>query len=186
MSTVSGTDRILCMDAESNGLGGRAFCVALAVTQLRGGQVHELDTAVYRCPIDGPVEPWVRDNVLPALAGVTVDCEHYGELMGKVRRWHEQWTTLGVRTLTHVAWPVETRLLSDMYPGTDVFTGPYPLLDVAALLLVAGYDPTSVDAYLEGNNVPVPGGLAPHHPLYDVRAAAAAWWHLTGRLGGGR
>lgn len=182
MSATMDTDRILTIDAEANGLTGQAFCVAMNVTQSHVGVVHEIDSVVFRCPIEGPVDQWVQDNVMPGLAGVDVDCANYGELMGKVRQWQEQWTVLGVRTLTHVPWPVEARLLSDMYPGVDIWSGPYPLLDVAPLLLVAGYDPVSVDVYLRENNVAAPQGLTPHHPLYDVRAAAAAWWHLNERL----
>jgi hypothetical protein len=76
----------------------------------------------------------------------------------------------------HVVWPVEAQLLRGAHVK-DLFAGPYPLLDVAPLLLAAGHVPTSVDAYLEANGLPRPAG-SPHHPLYDARAAETAFRHL--------
>lgn len=172
--------RILTIDAEANGLAGEVFCVAMNVTTALDGPVRELDSVVVRCPIKGPVEPWVQENVMPAIADVKVDCQNYGELLAKVAGWHRQWSALGVRTLTHVPWPVEARLFTDLYRGHDIWDGPYPLLDVAPLLLAAGHDPTSVDGFLGSSGIAPPEG-APHHPLYDVRATAAAWWHLVRR-----
>ena len=181
--TNNDDSRILTVDAESDGLAGQVFCVAMNVTTALHGPVLELDSVVFRCPISPPVEPWVETNVLPAIADVDVDCADYRELLTKVLRWHRQWTELGVRTLTHVPWPVEARLFTDLYPGSAVWDGPYPLLDVAPLLFAAGYDPTSVDAFLQERGVAMPQG-SPHNPLYDVRAAATAWWHLVrGRRG---
>jgi len=81
----------------------------------------------------------------------------------------------------HVVWPVEARFLADAHVA-DLFTGPYPLLDVAPLLLAADQDPTSIDSYLAAHELPIPDG-SPHHPLYDARAAATAFRHLIKRSG---
>lgn len=171
--------RILTIDAESTTLSGKAFCLAMNVTTAAEDRtVTELDSVVLRCPMFGEPSDWVAANVLPGLADVPVNCRSYRDMLNQARRWQEAWRAQGVRVLTHIPWPVEAKLLSDMYPGEDIWQGPYPLLDVAPLLLVAGYEPESVDKFLREINFEVGGGHQPHHPLYDVRATAAAWWTL--------
>lgn len=61
------SDKLISIDAESNGLAGRAFAVALTLSDSTG----ELDQAVFRCPIgEVTTDPWVVENVLPAIADV--------------------------------------------------------------------------------------------------------------------
>lgn len=162
---------VISIDAECNTLAGQAFCVAL--TNNAGGEV---DHAIYRCPIVGPVSDWVAGNVLPAINDVPVNCRDYQDLLTQVRETITRWG--GRQTMiTHVAWPVEARLLLDVYPGEQVWHGPYPLVDVSSLLLARGHDPLSVDDYLRAKGVPLPEGT-PHNPLYDARAAARCYLHL--------
>ncbi|MGW1057601.1 hypothetical protein [Micromonospora rubida] len=170
------TDRIISIDAESNGLSGRSFAVALTLTDPTG----ELGHVVYRCPIDQPVGGWVAQNVLPAIEDVEENCADYNELTTQVRAQYTAWATTGTKLIAHVAWPVEARLLLDVFPDDMVWGGPYPLIDVAAVLLAHGYDPTTVDNYLKAHNVPLPPG-SPHHPLYDARAAEQCLRHLLAR-----
>ena len=61
---MTAPDRLISIDAECDGLAGRAFAVALTLSD-RGG---ELDHAVFRCPIGEVTDPWVAENVLPAIA----------------------------------------------------------------------------------------------------------------------
>jgi hypothetical protein len=169
--------KVISLDCESNGLGGRVFAAAATLTDDGG---RDLDVWQARCPIDGPVNEWVAVNVLPALAGMPETVHHYDGMLGDWRRWYaplrDEATVVG-----HVVWPVETTFLRNAH-AADLFAGPYPLLDVAPLLLAAGHDPTSVDAYLGAHGLPRPEG-SPHHPLYDARAAEAAFRHLIDRLG---
>lgn len=82
--------------------------------------------------------------------------------------------------VAHVAWPVETRLLSDIYsqPGRE-FTGPYPLLDTAVMAAALGEpEPCSDDAYLTRHGIHVSGSA--HHPARDARAAVTIYAHMTG------
>lgn len=53
----------LVFDVESNGLDGPAFAVGWVVTD-HGKVVKE---GFLRCPIEGAVDPWVLDNVIPKL-----------------------------------------------------------------------------------------------------------------------
>ena len=167
-------DTILSIDAESNGLGGMAFAVGISVTTGAG----EIESAVYRCPIQGQVDPWVAQHVLPAIADIEVGYRDHWDMLREVRERffrHEQKTERSV--IAHVAWPVETTLLSHMLVGGLVWSGPYPLIDVASVLLAKGFDPLSVDDYLRDQGIETPQG-SPHHPLYDARAAERCLRHL--------
>jgi hypothetical protein len=166
-------DRLISLDVESNGLGGRAFAAAITLSDPFG----ELEHAVFRCPIDGPVDPWVTQNVLPAIADLPTGCPDYTSLLDSVRDAYLRWAVDRVPLVVHVPWPVETRLLLDMLPGAHVWRGPYPLIDVASVLWAKGHDPLSVDRYLEQHGILAPEG-SPHHPLYDARAADRCLRHL--------
>ena len=166
-------DRLISIDAETNGLAGRAFAVALTLTDQRG----EIDYAVYRCPIDQPVDTWVAHNVLPAIGDIAVTCPDYDGLLSSVRDQYTQWMEPGTIVAGHVTWPVEARLLLDLLPGQQVWTGPYPLIDVSSVLLAHGHNPLSVDEYNAAHGILAPPG-SPHHPLYDARAAERCLRHL--------
>lgn len=169
------TDQLISLDAETNGLPGRAFAVAMTLSDGTG----ELDHVVYRCPIDEPVEDWVAANVLPAIEDIETNCNNYEGLLNNLRHHYSTWAEEGTPLIAHVAWPVEARLLLDMLPGEQVWSGPYPLIDVSSALLAHGHNPLSVDAYLAAHGIPAPDG-SPHHPLYDARAAERCLRHLLG------
>ncbi|MCX6719271.1 MAG: hypothetical protein NTZ38_02760, partial [Candidatus Taylorbacteria bacterium] len=59
----------------------------------------------------------------------------------------------------------------------------YPLYDVSGNLQQAGEDATSVDKYVQKNNLSVgefEGGT--HNPLYDSAVAAAVYRHLVSKI----
>jgi hypothetical protein len=163
---------IVSLDCETNGLRGQAFAAAAVAVD---GAGREVDQWIGRCPVDGPTDPWVAEHVLPAIADVPVNCGSYQELLAAWRDWYGQYDCGATQVVGHVVWPVEARFLLDAH--VEPFTGPYPLLDVASMLDVCGWDPLSVDDYLAANKLPLPEG-SPHHPLYDARAAAAVYRHL--------
>lgn len=174
--------KVISLDCESNGLGGQVFAAAAVFTDDDG---RRLDVWQARCPIDGPINEWVAENVLPALTGMIANAVNYEDLLD---RWCSRWRHWKTRhpeavMTVHVAWPVETRFLLDAF--ADPFAGPYPIHDVAPLLLAAGHDPTSVDAYLDTHGLPKPDG-SPHHPLYDALATETAFRHLMATLKGPR
>lgn len=168
-------DRLISIDAECNGLAGRAFAVAMTLSDSTG----ELDHVVYRCPIgDVTVNPWVADNVLPVITDAPETHANYPYLLADLEEKIAGWGGRDTRMIAHVAWPVEARLLLDVYSGEGVWDGPYPLVDVSSVLLARGHDPLSVDDYLRTHDIPLPPG-SPHHPLYDARAAERCYRHLT-------
>lgn len=174
---------LLSLDAETNGLLGQPFAIgAVKSTAVASGTVQ-----VYaaRCPIEGPVDPWVAENVLPGLADLPEGFPDYPTLLADFARWYDRHSP-GATVIAHVAWPVEAGLLRDMITvlGRDPFSGPFPLHEVASLLLAAGCDPTSVDDYNAAHGLDVGAAFVPysgHHPLYDARAAEVCARHLLGR-----
>jgi hypothetical protein len=167
-------DRVISIDAEANGLAGRAFAVALTLSDASG----ELEQRVFRCPIGEAVtDPWVAENVLPAIADVAENIRQYPYLLALVANTIAGWGGREIPLIAHVAWPVEARLLLDVYSGEHIWHGPYPLIDVASVLLALGHDPLTVDGYLDAHGIPKPEG-SPHHPLYDARAAERCYRHL--------
>lgn len=172
-------DRLISIDAETNGLGGQAFAVALTLSDHTG----ELEHVTYRCPIRDAVNPWVAENVLPALGDLAVNVGSYLNLLVVIEQTITRWGGRDTPLIAHVAWPVEARLLLDVYTDERIWAGPYPLIDVAPVLLACGHDPTSVDTYNAAHGIPAPPG-SPHHPLYDARAAERCLRHLL--AGGGR
>ncbi|TDC02205.1 hypothetical protein E1091_01325 [Micromonospora fluostatini] len=165
----------ISIDGESNGLAGQMFALAMVACDATG----ERSAATYRCPIIGPVDPWVAENVLPVIEHIPVNCADYADLIARFRATYASWGGEDRRdsVVTHVSWPVEARLLLDAFPGEEIWKGPYPLNDTAVLLQRAGYKRVPVEQYLEDHQIPLPDG-APHDPLYDCRVAERAWFHL--------
>jgi hypothetical protein len=167
---------IISLDCEANGLHGQIFAFAAAL--FVNGQEEDAVTA--RCPIDGPVDPWVAENVLPALDDLPVDIMLGWGLLQTWRDAYERWTadSPDVLVIAHVAWPIEARFLWEAHKD-EPFSGPFPLIDVSSMLHAHGLNPLSVDRHLDDAGVPLPPG-SPHHPLYDCRAAAYAYFDLGG------
>lgn len=168
------SDRIISLDCESNGLHGRAFAAA-AILVDEDGLIADTWTA--RCPIAGTVDPYVKSNVLPALANMPVTLPDYRGLLAAWRDWyaphHDDALVVG-----HIVWPVEARFLSDAH-AADPFSGPYPLLDVASTLDAHGHDPRSAEGYMRAHGLTLPAGDT-HHPLFDAMCAASVYRHLRG------
>jgi hypothetical protein len=172
---------LLSVDAETNGLLGQPFAVgAVKTTDQDDGMVQ-----VYyaRCPIEGSVDPWVAEHVLPGLPD-PVTMPDYRSLLADFARWYDRHSP-DTAVIAHVAWPVEAGLLRDMLTmlERDPFSGPFPLHEVATLLLAAGHIPSSVDDYNTAHGLSVGSAfikMSAHHPLYDARAAEVCARHLLG------
>jgi hypothetical protein len=165
---------IISLDCEANGLHGDIFAAAAAVFK-DGREVSHWHA---RCPIVEPVDPWVAANVLPALTDMPVSVSDYDRILAEwvqIFTAHDREST---RVIAHVPWPVEARFLWDAHRG-EPFSGPFPLIDVASMMHAHRIDPLSVDAYLTDQKIPLPPG-SPHHPLYDCRAAAYAYFDVAG------
>lgn len=163
------TRRILSFDAESNGLHGEVFAVGAVVLRDDG---TDAETFFARCSVPVVCDPWVLENVVPAL--------------GATPRTHETpramrdafWSWLTARqseclVVVDCGWPVEAGLLSACVADdpSRAMKGPYPLHEVASLLVAAGHDPLASYADI----VLSPAAIAAHrkhHPTDDARVSA--------------
>lgn len=162
----------LSIDAESNGLYGQAFSIAAARYNSNG---EETDTFIGRCPIEGKPIEFVANEVLPVMQDVPITHSSYDSLLEdfiKFYKFHRRDTP---DVIAHVCVPVEARLFIDAFNKgfIDQFEGPHPLTDIAAYHEIG----VSVDTYLMHHNIRVAGECSTHNPLYDSRAAAAAYVH---------
>lgn len=168
-------DTVISLDCEANGLHGMIFAAAATVYR-NGVEVCHWQERCRLHPGNKPVDPWVAANVLPAIETMRVTVRYYDKILVRWREFYGAYPEALV--VAHVPWPVEARFLWDAHKAVP-FSGPFPLLDVASMLAARGFDPTSVDGYLRDHGLPLPDG-SPHHPLYDCRAAATAYFHLIG------
>ena len=77
----------------------------------------------------------------------------------------------GAIILSDCGWPVEANFLSACvadYPEVRAWLGPYPLVDVSAVVQRAGFDPAeATERY--------PSELPVHNPVCDARLSARIW-----------
>lgn len=159
--------KYLVFDVESVGLHGEGFAVGAVVVDESG---KELSSCLFVCPIEKATEgktgdlEWVNKNI-PSLA-LTDSCptlvrHAFWEFW---RVWKEQ----GAILVADCAWPVEARFLIQCVEDDKAsrnWEGPYPLHDLASMLLAKGKDPTGKFGRLETEN-------PEHNPLMDARQSA--------------
>lgn len=189
MNTIDHSDKILSLDAETNGLLGQPFAIAATV---REGK-QEVDRIILRCPIETDIDSWVEQNVIPNIADISENCKSYADMLDQFfnfwehyrQKMDENWNPIQVQptTIAHMGAPVETGLFKDMlkHVGND-FAGPYPLDEVATVLRLAGENPSSVDEYMKKYNIQPEFEWESHHPMYDAVVAAQVWEHITSRI----
>ena len=171
--------KIFSLDAETDGLFGSAFSIAVCVR--KGG----VETArfVGHCLYGGTNE-WVLENVLPALAEMPVTHESSEELEEAFWQFWLKHREEAI-PIAHCHSPVETGLFRRCVERdleARQWLGPYPAIhDVATLLLLLGEKADSVDAYVAKHGIEVPEGTA-HNPYYDAVVAGLVWEHAKMRL----
>jgi hypothetical protein len=180
MKKINLSKNVISIDVESNGLWGDPFMIA-AVVYHNG---TEIERQTWRCPINGEISPWVRDNVLPQLEGVKENCESLNKMLKSFGSWwlsHKK----GYEALWHMGHVVEAGLFRSLVEKKFIgeWDAPYTPIELATLLATAGYPADSVDSYLKNRGIKiegVPGGT--HNALYDALAAAKAYYLLLEEL----
>lgn len=166
---------IISLDCESNGLHGQIFAIGVSI-QNNG---EEDSSWIARCPIRGPIDPWVRDNVLPSLEGIPYSSESEEQLQEQWRDWFLAEGAGGL-VVCDVPWPVEARFLWESHKN-EPFSGPFPICDIASMLIARGQSALDgVAAYLKSRNIPITEGKE-HNPLVDARRSAQAYWELISK-----
>jgi hypothetical protein len=160
------TPLFFVFDVESVGLHGEGFAVGFLVRDREG---NALDAGRFSCPVNAARGSrdsfaWVEANI-PKL-----EPTHTAPWLVRAafwRRWME-WKAKGAVLVADCAWPVEARFLADCVddnPGEREWQGPYPLHDLASILLTLGSDPLAKRERL-------PEELPEHDPLCDARQSA--------------
>lgn len=163
-------DFFFVFDVESIGLHGEGFAVGFVVIDAEGNQ-H--DCALYSCPPEAARgsaggHAWVKENC-PALP-ITHRCP-WQVRAAFWRNWLDWRARAGSQKAYMVAdcgWPVEARFLAACVeddPMAREWEGPYPLHDLATLLLARNLDPLL-------NRVRKETELPEHHPLMDAKQSA--------------
>lgn len=169
--------KILSIDAETNGLYGRAFAIGVVLMDKETGEEEKRFLA--RCPISGEIDSFVAKNVLPQMEEIAETHTDYKSMLAEFVYFFKG-NKENADTIVHMGVPVEARLFMDAQRMglMGPFDGPYPLVDIAAYPEI--WD--SVDGYLENHGITVVpncnGGT--HNPLYDCYAAALAYRHVHG------
>lgn len=156
----------MVFDVESIGLHGDGFAVAWVVVNRWGERLDEgcLSCDPNQCAGTDEGRLWVGENV-PPLQRTSPTKQHLRNAF-----WHawRHWADRGAVLVADCAWPVEANFLSAciaLNHAEREWQGPYPLLDLASVLLTLGADALAVSERL-------PDELPVHHPLMDARQSA--------------
>lgn len=184
-------------DAESVGLHGQGFAVGGGVYDIHGKAIREFQWDCLPSRANGIArdlildergsaakvqeagdKQWVHENVKIDPNSINVATPEL------VRRgfWHE-WETAkaefpGILMAVECGWPVEARFLIECIqddPATRNWRGPYPMHEIATLMLAAGMDPMATYDR-------TPEESPAHEPLADARLSARLLSEALSRL----
>ena len=156
-------------DVESIGLHGEGFAVAGGLYSSTGEAIREF---AYHCsPSEADGLPddreWVAKNVTLHSSSI----EQANPFLVRERFWND-WvhakTAFKAAMFVECGWPVEAAFLEACikdHPETRNWDGPYPMHEIASVLLAAGMDPM---ATYERQ----PSEMPAHEPLADARQSA--------------
>lgn len=168
---ITDRTRILCFDLETNGLHGDAFALGAVVVDA-SGKIHS--QFVGRSEITGPVDDWVKDNVLPVIGDISIKHHSAKSLRDAFWQWYVPAETDADYVVVCNGYPVEYRfLLQCQEDNLDqrYWQHPFPILDLASLLIQVG---ESVGKSKVVNTIIADGGYSRHHPLHDAIVTALA------------
>lgn len=166
--------KLVFLDAETDGLYGSFLTVAFIATDIKG---NELERAYYGIRKEKMIvkEPWVIKNVLPIL-GEYEPCEDEKELLTKSWAFWLKYQE-DAYAVCDVGYPVEMRFFKACVEQniTDyAMKAPFPLLDISSMLYAKGYNPL-ID---RSQFVPEFCRDKVHNSLYDVEVSVQIWRQL--------
>lgn len=170
---LSNKTRILSFDLETNGLHGKAFAIGAVVVDAKG---NILDQFSARTNVVGPLDSWVKLNVLPAIEDMPITHGSYEELREAFWKWYKQNEPKSDYVLVRNGYPAEYRFLLECQEadiGNRYWDHPFPILDLLSLLMQVGEGPSTnrvefVKEFLTKHT------RKPHHPVQDATIAALA------------
>lgn len=181
---------IMVIDAETDGLWGKPFCIAAIIYEYAESEQEWIKTrtTVLRCNLIVK-NPWVIENVLPAIRHIpfTHDARerqvNYNEMLSDFGMWYMQFKN-DCEIVWHMGGVVETFLFREMVRigAIGEWDAPYTPIEVSTLLMAAGEAPDSVEKYVE-KYLPACALIGqPHDPVHDCEVTAQAFFHLVNRL----
>jgi len=167
---------VVSIDVESNGLWGAAIAIATIVYDRQGKEIVRF---IGRLPDTEVTDDWVQENVLPKMTNIPVTHDDYELLLVDFAAFYMA-NKDGADIITHVGFPVETKLFFDMHRlgYIDDWDAPYPLIDVSSLLKLVGANPVSVDRFAADHGIEVAVSGGTHNPIYDAALTAAVYQYL--------
>jgi len=161
----------IVFDVESIGLHGDAFAVGCVVIDESGTVFDEILIVSDQSKCAGTPDnhDWCKKNI-PYLDDFkpVVRVSSQREMRDFFWATWKIWEKDGALLIADCSWPVEARFLAkcvDDYPESREWEGPYPLHDLASILLAHGLDPLK-------KNERLPDELPEHNPLCDARQSA--------------
>jgi hypothetical protein len=156
----------MVFDVESIGLHGEGFAVGWVVVDHAGAEHAHGLLCCDPLYAEGHRNnlAWVQENV-PSMEPTAIS--PYGVREDFWAQWLA-WKAKGAVLVADCAWPVEARFLAECVDAARItreWEGPYPLHDLASVLLALGRDPLATNERL-------PDELPAHHPLNDARQSA--------------
>lgn len=160
--------RFMVMDVESIGLHGEGFAVGWVIMDSKGNIFGDECHACHpeRAEGDEVSRRWVSQNCPVPQSGYN----HRRPVHVRSTFW-DIWVgerAMGTALIADCAWPVEGRFL-DACVRDDLqhrlFTGPYPLHELATFLVAANMDPLATYPRIDAD-------LPIHDPLADARHSA--------------
>ena len=172
--------KLLFLDCESAGLRGEIF--SAAIVNSAGETVFN---GFFRHP-ELRTNTFLRDNVAPSLTGTEYQTLHEFQ-KAFAECWEESRQRYGVgqynsmQVVAHCGAPVEANFFQQLFEAglIDEFSGPFPLLDTAPLLLQAGFDPTSEQEFAKAVGIELPAGYVEHSALSDAQLTRLVWQYLA-------
>lgn len=156
----------LVFDVESIGLHGEGFAVGWVVVSENGATYEESFLSCPRSQASGSVaaREWCATNI------PEIRVTHDTPFAVRDAFWAiwKMWKKNGAILVADCCWPVEARFLAqcvDDNPEAREWEGPYPLHDVASVLLALGEDPLAKRERLHTE-------LPEHNPLADAKQSA--------------
>jgi hypothetical protein len=167
--------KIISIDVETLSLRGEAFAVSFIIEE--DDKIMKADTFRRTVKDDEPCE-FVKNNVIPNMSCAITHEDRNLFLFDIAQFWLENKENAVV--IAHCAAPVEAELFQLLHRENLIgeFDGPFPLHEVASMLLLKNENPLSVDEYVEKHNIRIDHIGTTHDPEYDAVVALEVFKHL--------
>ncbi len=171
---LSKKTKLLSFDLETNGLHGPAFAVGAVIMDYDGNVIEEFSA---RCDIQGEVDEWVQQRVIPVIENMPVTHKSYKDLRQAFWDWYVPAEATADYVLVSHGYPVEYRFLLECQQDNieeRYWQHPFPILELSSLLIQLDQKPQKGIS-----------GYTPHHPVDDAKVAAITAFkafELSGRI----